>query len=240
MDRISLERFLALGLSLEQIGARVNRHPSTVGYWMAKYGLTAVHRERHAARGAVERQRLEAMVQAGASHRELAAAFGVSTATVRYWLKRFGLVTDRSRRRNEAALTRGDGRSVIRRHCSHHGETDFFLEGRGSYRCLRCRRDRVARRRRKVKGILVDEAGGECCLCGYDRYPGALQFHHLDPDGKGFGLAERGLARALAKSREEAAKCVLLCGNCHAEVGAGVREVPVELTKPVQLSHTEG
>src|SRR4051812_12513826 len=39
MDRASLESFLERGLSLAEIGRRVGRHESTVGYWVRKYGL---------------------------------------------------------------------------------------------------------------------------------------------------------------------------------------------------------
>jgi hypothetical protein len=72
---------------------------------------------------------------------------------------------------------------------------------------------------------LVEEAGGACRACGYDRHPSALQFHHLDRDGKRFALSQQGVARSLERARAEARKCVLLCANCHAEVEAGVREV---------------
>jgi hypothetical protein len=89
--------------------------------------------------------------------------------------------------------------------------------------------DAVARRRRKVKATLVAEAGGRCVICGYDRCIGALAFHHLDPSRKEFGMAAGGLARSLSKSREEAAKCVLLCSNCHAEVEAGISPLPLQL-----------
>ena len=51
MDRDSLKLFLDQGLSLEEIGRRVGRHPSTVGYWVKKHGLTAAHKDRHAAEG---------------------------------------------------------------------------------------------------------------------------------------------------------------------------------------------
>jgi hypothetical protein len=41
----------------------------------------------------------------------------------------------------------------------------------------------------------------------------------------------RGITRAIDAVRAEAAKCVLLCSNCHAEVEAGFTEVPpLELT----------
>jgi hypothetical protein len=73
-----------------------------------------------------------------------------------------------------------------------------------------------------VKQLLIEESGGRCAVCGYAKYQGALQFHHLDPSQKAFGVSGRGMTRAIAKARAEAKKCVLLCANCHAEVEAGV------------------
>jgi hypothetical protein len=49
----------------------------------------------------------------------------------------------------------------------------------------------------------------------------ALEFHHLDPGQKEFALSVRGLTRSLEEVRREAAKCIVLCANCHAEVEAG-------------------
>jgi hypothetical protein len=49
----------------------------------------------------------------------------------------------------------------------------------------------------------------------------ALHFHHVDTADKRFALSVRGVARSLAKARDEAAKCVLLYSNCHAELEAG-------------------
>ena len=106
--------------------------------------------------------------------------------------------------------------------CLHHGETEFWMEGRGTYRCLACRRERVAARRRRVKEILVSEAGGSCRLCGYSRCLAALHFHHLDPGQKRFAMGREGVTRSLAEMRKEAGGCILLCANCHAEVEAGI------------------
>ena len=80
--------------------------------------------------------------------------------------------------------------------------------------------------RRKVKRLLVREAGGGCAICGYDRHVGALEFHHIDPSTKTFGLSLYGITRSLKELRSEAAKCILLCGNCHAEVEAGFTSLP--------------
>jgi hypothetical protein len=83
--------------------------------------------------------------------------------------------------------------------------------------------EQVSTRRRRVKRILVEEAGGRCVTCGYDACVAALQFHHLDPRAKEFALSHEGITRGIERARQEAEKCVLLCANCHAEVEAGVR-----------------
>jgi hypothetical protein len=77
------------------------------------------------------------------------------------------------------------------------------------------------------------EAGGKCQLCGYDRSPAALQFHHVDPSTKSFGIGVTGVTRSLARARSEAAKCVLLCATCHAEVEAGVATLPQTPQLPI-------
>ena len=87
---------------------------------------------------------------------------------------------------------------------------------------------RVADRRRKNKWTLAKEAGGKCVRCGYDRFIGALQFHHLDPKQKSFGLAQNGSTKGLDALRQEAKKCILLCANCHSEVEHGRGDLPLE------------
>jgi 5-methylcytosine-specific restriction endonuclease McrA len=133
----------------------------------------------------------------------------------------------RSYRLQLIRAAREDGRVTVTLECPKHGLTQFrILEPTGT-RCKKCNSDAVKRRRKRVKRILVAEAGGECRLCGYDRAPEALEFHHLDPKTKSFGLSQAGCTRSIAASRREIAKCVLLCANCHAEVEAGVRDLPV-------------
>ena len=224
MDAEILEDYLRRGLSLDAIGQLTGRHPSTVGYWVKRHGLSAVHRDRHAPKGGVARSTLEGLVGEGLSTREIATRLGLSQSTIRHWLRKYGLRTHRARRENSRG-TRGVhvDRQIMT--CPRHGATEFWLEQRGIYRCLRCRSEAVARRRRKLKTILVPEAGGRCILCGYDRYVGALQFHHRDDEAKEFELSARGVTRSLEAVRREAAKCVLLCANCHAEVEAGIVSV---------------
>ncbi len=225
MDRASLEQLLGQGLSLAEIGRRVGRHEATVSYWVKKHGLEAANRETHVARGGIAREELEPLVEAGMSIAQIAESVGRSKATVRHWLTRYGLRT-RGRMgapsRTGAREAREAGLAATILPCPHHGDFEHLREPRGYYRCRKCRQEAVVRRRQKVKRLLVQEAGGCCRLCGYDRCVAALEFHHLDPDAKEFGVAHRG-ARSIERLRAEVRKCILLCSNCHAEVESGIR-----------------
>jgi transposase-like protein len=216
-----LEAYLRRGLSLDAIGRLTGRDPSTVGYWVKRHGPAAVHRDRHAPKGGIDRDTLAGLVEEGLSTRQIAERVSLSQSTVRHWLRKHGLRTLRARRDNSHGI-RGVHPDRVELTCPTHGLTDFWLEARGIYRCLRCRSEAVARRRRRLKQILVEESGGRCSICGYDRHIGALQFHHRDGETKKFGVAVRGCTRPLEAVRAEAAKCVLLCANCHSEVEAGI------------------
>jgi transposase-like protein len=219
MDRDWLASELARGRSIEAIAREVGRDPSTVAYWANKHGLVSTHAARHTRRGGVERGELFALVEEGRSIREIAAAMDLSPTTIRHWLKKFGLRTQPS----GYARRGGDKPVAIHRRCAVHGWTEFKPVGADRlFRCARCLVESVAERRRALKRILVREAGGCCSRCGYDRYAGALQFHHRNAAEKAFSLSNRGVVRSLAALRQEARKCVLLCANCHAEVEAGL------------------
>ena len=223
MDKDSLEVLLAQGLSVERIAKRFGKDPSTISYWLKKYGLESPYAQKHAAKGGIERQCLEELVRAGLTIAEIAAAVGRSRGTVRHWLRVYNLRTARFRgdRTTAARSAKDAGILSLTMLCRHHGETEFILEGRGYYRCKRCRAESVVRHRQKIKEILVSEAGGRCAVCGYSRNVKALQFHHVNPGEKRLGLSSQGVTYSLTRLRAEAKKCVLLCANCHAEVEGG-------------------
>lgn len=191
-------------------------HASTVGYWARKHGLRPPHSARFAQRGAPDRQLLTELAASGATLRQMAEAVDRSVATVRHWLGRWEIERPIRRKADPATAP-----SSVQRHCARHGLVTFRLEGRGYYRCTACRQLHVANWRRRLKAKLVAEAGGRCALCGYSRCHAALQFHHLDPGQKAFSVSHQGVTRSLERARAEAAKCALLCSNCHAEVEVG-------------------
>lgn len=67
--------------------------------------------------------------------------------------------------------------------------------------------------------------GGKCVVCGYKKYPGSLDFHHIDPKMKEFALSVKGLSYSWVSLVEEAKKCVLVCKNCHTEIEAGITKL---------------
>ena len=89
---------------------------------------------------------------------------------------------------------------------------------------------------KKRKKGLVSLFGGRCCICGFDVFQEALEFHHINPQNKSFGLTDsNAVTKALESQLEEARKCVLLCANCHRGVHAGYLELPLG----VELSFNE-
>ncbi len=105
----------------------------------------------------------------------------------------------------------------------HHRIRDAKARQGIKYKCRRCACDEILRRKRKVKRTLVAEAGGRCAICGYDRCPAALTFHHVDPAQKSFAMSTN-IGRSLAAFHAEMLKCVLVCANCHAEIEAGLHD----------------
>lgn len=120
-------------------------------------------------------------------------------------------------------------RPVAVRSCKHHGEVEFgnYSAGNGRFKwfCKKCIAENVTRRHQKVRRLLREEAGGCCAVCGYSRCHFNLHFHHVDPTKKLFAV-NSGVGKSLARCRAEAAKCVLVCANCHGEIETGLIPSP--------------
>jgi hypothetical protein len=110
--------------------------------------------------------------------------------------------------------------------CKIHGLSEFALRKDGKPRCKQCNVDAVIKRRKKAKTMAIYYKGGKCQNpeCGYDRYVGALEFHHINGT-KDFGISYKGHTMSWEKLRKELDKCVLFCSNCHREVHAGLIDI---------------
>lgn len=85
--------------------------------------------------------------------------------------------------------------------------------------CKLCDHARVKKYQHDNKEKAIEYKGGKCVICGYDKYVGALDFHHLDPSKKDFNLSQFSVYN-LEKIKPELDECVILCSNCHREVHA--------------------
>lgn len=106
--------------------------------------------------------------------------------------------------------------------CTKHGLTQHYIDSSGRVRCMKCRVEAVQRRRDKIKQLAVEYKGGKCAICGYSKYIGALEFHHLEPEQKDFSIGSKGYTRGIETVKRELDKCILVCANCHREIHAGL------------------
>ena len=105
--------------------------------------------------------------------------------------------------------------------CKVCGETkrDKFY-GKMKTTCYKCHGDHLEKYRLQVRDEALAYKGSKCESCGYDKYKGALEFHHKDPKKKDpQGLRKYKREKLFA----ELDKCVLLCANCHREEHARLR-----------------
>jgi hypothetical protein len=164
----------------------------------------------------VERQKLMDMNEQGLSQRAMAEKLNCSQATIKYWLKVYGVSTNRAKVKNVFG-------------CPTCGTKDpeKFGKAKKSRRrkyCKSCDNIQTCKRLQRYKQDAVDYKGGKCEICGYSKYTGSLDFHHLDPKGKDPNFnAMRNWK--LERRKDELDKCALLCRNCHAEVHAGIAQL---------------
>jgi len=80
---------------------------------------------------------------------------------------------------------------------------------------------------KRRKGNLIKVFHSKCCLCGFDKFQEALEFHHVNPDEKEFGVCDsNAVTKALEKQLNEMKKCILVCANCHRGIHSGYYEIP--------------
>lgn len=104
---------------------------------------------------------------------------------------------------NEISLTLGCAKSTIAYHINPKVKEKQYL--------------RNSTNRRAAKADLVQNKGGKCEICHYDKCLSALEFHHTNPDTKEFDISSiRHMKPAMLK--KELAKCILVCCRCHREI----------------------
>ena len=52
---------------------------------------------------------------------------------------------------------------------------------------------------KRRKSNLIKVFNSKCCICGFDKWQSALEFHHVNPEEKEFGLTVNTTTKALDK-----------------------------------------
>ena len=183
----------------------------------------------------MERNLLEKDIADNLSTRKIAEKNGVSQGTVKHWLKKYDLKTNFLVGGVNGVKENGQYKfcpkceTVLPINEYYNKSTKKYIKINGFGYCKSCINKSTVERQRRLKQQCIDYKGGSCAICGYDKYPGALEFHHVNPKDKDFTIS-RFKNRKFELIKDELDKCVLLCSNCHKEVEGGVKKVgPVGL-----------
>lgn len=111
---------------------------------------------------------LEKLISLGFSTRKIAKELNKSQASIKYWLLKFNLKTQKTF--NELCKICGSKKEKI------------YSNKRSI--CVDCINKESVKRFQNNKKQQVEYKGGKCEKCGYDKCMAALAFHHLDPKEK--------------------------------------------------------
>ena len=153
----------------------------------------------------MEKPLIEAAIADGLSTRGLAKRLEISQTNVRHWLNKFGLKTTPRREGNYSHRCEG---------CGQNDPQLFY--GHNKTWCKKCQNRRRSAEFAAKKRRAVEHFGGKCIKCGYNRYYGALEFHHKD-DNKEVN-PNQALNRRWERAIVELSKCEMVCANCHREI----------------------
>jgi hypothetical protein len=144
---------------------------------------------------------IQQLLSMGLTQKETAQKIGCSQSTVAYYVQKYNLQ-----------------RTKTCKYCKTENNNDFNPRARTV--CKHCKNQKYIQRWISLKQKAIDYLGGKCTSCGYNKYYGALEFHHVDPNTKDTvwnHLKKRSWDRIIV----ELDKCQLLCSNCHKEIHAG-------------------
>jgi hypothetical protein len=168
----------------------------------------------------MEKNEMKKYIEDGLSFNQISKETGKSLSTIRYWAKKHNIESNFVTFREQVSVEYGDTRLCPR--CRKYVDTKKFYQKRGkknsSTYCKTCTSEQTTERMRNLKSKMIEYKGGCCVRCGYKKYQGALDFHHLDPNEKDFNLSHLRRYSFDDRVKKELDKCILVCANCHREV----------------------
>lgn len=147
---------------------------------------------------------LESRLKEGRTRKDIAQEYGITTGALEYWVKKYSLKACNS--------YAGPDYTCFR--CGVEGEQNFYRVSKK--RCKKCYAKYIRSRRQSNRTFALEELGGRCSLCGYNKCLAALDIHHIKPELKSKNWISH---PTWPRDRllEELKTCQLLCKNCHTE-----------------------
>ena len=222
------KHLISKGYTSKQIADELKISCSTVKGHLRRVGLRTIYKKNPII---IEEQKLKDMVSQHYSIDKISKEFGCSHAPIKTALKRYGLKTDAEYtilRKTATQEIRTGFKTCTKCHIKKELTSDnFYMKKSGAfhYWCKQCNCKITHDKQRKIKTDALAYKGGHCCICGYNKYFGALDFHHLDPSKKEFSIGDL-RAYKWEKLKPELDKCICVCRNCHAEIHGNITQIP--------------
>ena len=211
------------GLTSKQIAQQLGIGTSTAKGHIRDYGLKTIFKKE---RIPIDKEKLENLIALNYSTYKIATALKCSQTNVRHWINKFGLKTITTTKYGNKTKKYLIGDEKICPKCNRNllvCKENFYIKKSGIVHawCKQCNNQITYQKQKQMKIDAVKYKGGKCKICGYDKYVGALDFHHINPDEKDFGISEL-RSYTWDTIKKELDKCICVCRNCHAEIHAGL------------------
>lgn len=233
-----LKSYIEQRLTTSQIAEILHTSNTSVKRLLKKHNLKTVHTKQPLS---ITKDELQKLIEMKMSSYDIANHLGISQTTIRYWLDKFQLKTNSTwsikRKKIKQEIESGNYTCKLCGVSKAITNENFYKRTNGIFHrwCKDCNNRITYKKQVQRKKEAVDYKGGKCIVCGYNKYIGALDFHHLDPSKKEFNIG-RLRAYTFTKIKSELDKCVCVCRNCHAEIHHGL----IDLDKLLAVKENGG
>jgi len=217
------QKFVVEKMSIVKIASACDRYTSSIDALLNYFGIEQEQDLYHNREWLHQRYILDDMTK-----EQVAEEFGCHIHTIERWLKRHNLIGIKINRKRHHVIDQLF-RSYIGKTCPccfrfllwdcyipHKDYPDGY-----SYRCRSCKENGPPPANTVTKQYYVDQLGGSCNICKYNKCVAALVFHHVDQETKQAAPDRLMLTLPSQACDEELDKCILLCANCHLELHSG-------------------
>lgn len=103
-------------------------------------------------------------------------------------------------------------------------DREYIYDRKAGHTTTVCNSCMANRHRKDRKQKCIEYKGGCCQICQYNKCMSALDFHHIDPSRKDFGISgNHGIK--WERIQRELDKCIMVCCRCHSEIHEGLIDI---------------